>query len=32
MIIGDQNFSIGDLKYGVGGSEILGGKTADVGC
>jgi hypothetical protein len=32
MIIGDQNFSIRDLKYGIGGSQVLGGKAADVGC
>jgi hypothetical protein len=32
MIVSDQNFSIGDLEYGVGGSEVLGGETADVGC
>jgi hypothetical protein len=32
MIISDQNFCIRDLEYGVGCSEVLGGKTADVGC
>lgn len=32
MVVGDQDFSIGDLEDSVGGSEVLGGETLDISC